>query len=124
MLTGMERITSRRAWFVPEVAVWGLPGIGDLHYLVVEDVNSVKSVLFGTSEIQSSRQNILYQDLVDHRGNHLPETIKSPKVLARSKSQYPVFVMGQETNTAVQLARSPDAPNVVTADLMIVEMGE
>lgn len=124
MSTGIEHVTSRRLWFVPDVVVWGTPGLGEVHYLTVEDIDSTVSVLYGHSGIEPAEQQVSFQQLVDHRGNQLPDTISSPVVIPRSRSQHAVFVTGCESNEHFKIASAPGAPGPVTVDLLIMELGD
>ena len=122
MCSGLERLTSRRAWFVPEVVVWGLPTLGEVRFVTLEEVGSTASVLYGTADIGPGEQELVFSQLVDHRGNQLPASIECPRVIPRYKDRYPVFIVGQESNDRCKVARDPDAPGAVTADLLILEM--
>ncbi|HUV29498.1 MAG TPA: hypothetical protein VMY05_00205 [Acidobacteriota bacterium] len=124
MLSGLELLKSRRAWFVPDVVIWGLPGLGQVQYLTQENVDSTTSVLFGAGEVGQAEQEISFSELTDHRGNQLPDSIGAARVFPRSKEGHLVFVVGQESNEKFKIARDPDAPTAVTADLLILEMGE
>ena len=124
MLSTMSRITSRRMWFVPRFSVWGSAQWCGIDYLAIEEVESVKSVLFNSVGIGDSSQSVAYEDLTDFRGNCLPATIKNPRVLIRSKSADAAFVVGDETTEGFKIAASDAASNPVLVDLIVVEMGE
>ena len=123
MLSGLEKLKTRRAWLVPDFMVWGLPGLGDIEFLVVENIGSTRSVLFGATDVADAVQEVSYAELTDHRGNNLPETIKAPLVMPRSKTGEAVFVVGQEASNEFKIARTVSADGPVTADLLIMEMG-
>ncbi len=124
MHSGLEKLTSRRAWFVPDVVIWGLPSLGGVTFLTAEEVGSTMSVLFGKADIGQGEQELVFNQLVDHRGNQLPVLIKSPRVIPRSRDRYPVFVVGQESSDRCRIARDSEAPGAVTVDLLILEMGD
>lgn len=124
MLSGIERITARRIWFVPDLTVWGLPSLGEHEFLALELVAGVKSVYYGSATISQNEQAVSFDQLVDHRGNHLPATINSATVIPRSKSGTAVFVVGRESASGFKIARDPDSDSPVTADLLIVELGD
>ncbi len=111
-------------WLVPNFVVWGLVGLGGVEYLSIEQVDSTKSVSFGSSGIGDTAQTVNFSNLTDVRGNALPATIKRPLVTARSQSESPVFVMGSETNSGFKIARDVSAVGPVTVDLIITELGE
>lgn len=64
-----------------------------------------------------------FSDLTDHRGNQLPSTIASPRVIIRPRSSDTAFVISEESETNFKIARDPDASGPVTVDLLVVEMG-
>jgi hypothetical protein len=123
MLTGLERLTSRRNWLVPGVNIWGLAGIGEVYFLAAEEVDMETSIYFGYADIGQAEQEVRYEQLTDHRGNNLPATIDSPHIVPLSRSQYPVFLVGDGSDEQFRVARSPEAPGPVLADLLVMEMG-
>jgi hypothetical protein len=115
---------ARRAWYVPDLAVWGTADWGQLDFVAVEQVGTETSVLFGQADLGDNAQRLLFADLVDHRGNSLPSQLDMPLVLPRPRSEKAVFVVGRESNEAVVLARQADAIEPIPTDLLIIEMGD
>ncbi len=111
-------------WVVPNMVIWGLAGLGEVEYLNIEQVDSTKTVFFGSIGIGETAQSVNFASLLDVRGNLLPATIKKPLVLARSQNESQVFVVGSESNTGFKIARDPAAKGPVTVDLIITELGE
>ena len=124
MLNVFRSVNSRRIWFVPDVTVWGMPNLGDVQFLVEELIDGTTSVLFGSAAVVPGEQEIDFDQLIDHRGNYLPASIKTPRVLPRGRDKHAVFIVGQESNERFRIARDPDAPGTVTTDLLIMEMGD
>jgi hypothetical protein len=124
MISGLESVKSKRIWFVPEFSVWGLSQEGQIDYLVVEQDDSDKNIFLGSIALGSSLQEVSFCNLTDHRGNTLPSSIDSPKVIPRSRSEQAVFIVGEESNTSFRIARDPDAVEPVMVDLLIMEMGK
>ena len=124
MLSAISKVTSRRIWFVPKLSVWGTPEWGEINLLMIEEIESVKSILFHGVNVGDNSQSVLYSELTDHRGNQLPETINNARVLVRAKSDDNVFVVGEESGSGFKIARSPVATGPVVADLIIVELGD
>ena len=120
---GFELVTARRIWFVPDIVVWGLARTAEIEYLVEETVEAISTVLFGSIDISDSTQQVNFADLIDHRGNNLPVTIASPRVLIRSKTEHLVFVIGNESDKSFKIARQANATGVTTVDLLVTEMG-
>jgi hypothetical protein len=124
MNAGLNILTSRRLWVVPNFVVWGLASLGDVNYLNVEQVDSIKSVEFGSASIGDTAQSVNFSTLTDRRGNALPSSIKKPVVTARSHNASQVFVIGAETNSGFKIARDAAAAGPLTVDLFITELGE
>ena len=124
MIAGLERVKSRRVWFVPGFVVWGLSSAGEIAFITTESVGGTTSVLYGETSVGQADQEVLYKDLTDFRGNKLPDEIESPRVMPRSRSEHVTFVAEPETNSSFKIARDPEGPATVTVDLMIMEMGE
>ncbi|RKX22969.1 MAG: hypothetical protein DRP45_10975 [Candidatus Zixiibacteriota bacterium] len=124
MISGLERVTARRAWFVPNFVVWGLPVLGEHEFVVLEDIDSTYSIHYGSTSIGQSDQEVSFDQLTDHRGNSLPMSLASPRVFPRAKGSEPVFVVGKEAASSFKIARDPDCEGTVTVDLLIMEMGD
>lgn len=123
MISGLEKVKSKRSWFVESISVWGLAQEGQIDFAVVENTNSTLTLLFANQSIGSSLQTINFSDLTDHRGNQLPATMDSPRILIRPRSETAVFIVGQESDQSFKIARDSDASGPVTVDLMVIEMG-
>lgn len=124
MLSGFNTVGMHRIWFVPGLAVWGVPSAADIEFVAVEQVNSGKTVHFGSIAVGDASQHVLFSELTDHRGNQLPASIPSPRVLVRPHDGASAFVIGTETTASFQVARDPAGPGSVTADLLVIEMGD
>jgi hypothetical protein len=124
VLSGLEKIKSHRIWFVPDFVVWGMPGLGDVEYLATEVTPGASSVLFARTDIGDTGQRVMFSDLTDHRGNRLPDTISSPRVLPRPRATETAFIVGQEDANSFRVGRDSDGTEPITVDLLIIEMGE
>ncbi len=124
MISGYEKITSRRVWFVPNFVVWGLPPLETIHYLTQQLVGSTRSVFYGSTLISDGEQEVSFDSLIDHRGNNLPSGVKSPRVFPRAKSDYEAFVIGRESSEKFKIAHTSDTAAPISVDLLIMEMGD
>jgi hypothetical protein len=124
MISGLAKVTAHRMWFVEDFTVWGLPGLGEVEYLTFESTGASGSVRYGSTDIGASAQVVPFAQLVDHRGNHLPASLESPRVFPRSKERSSVFVIGKESGESFKIGRDPGAAGPVTVDLLVVEMGD
>ena len=123
-MTGYALANTKRSWYIPNLNVYGTVGWGEFEYIIGEDVNSTISVLFNSISIGDNAQQILFQNLVDHKGNNLPEQLANPKVLVKQKSDMSAYVVGDESNVGFKIVRSDLATNPVPVDLYVIEMGE
>ena len=123
-MTALTDASTRRAWFIHDFTVWGLPGLGEVEMLTDESVDSTITIHFHSTGIGVGQQQVSFSELIDHRGNNLPATIRSPRIIVRSRQETPVFIVGRETPATFKIARDPASAGSVTADLLIVEMGD
>ena len=121
-MDALNYLRGRRLWHVPDFLVWGLADEALFYYLGVERVDSNDRVMFGMSGVGDSAQDVMFSDLVDFRGNNLPDTIASPRVLVRFRSEYSAYVIGEESGAGFRVARDPFAPGPVRVDLFVYEM--
>lgn len=113
----------RRTWFVPGLRVWGSPSSFTIDFLVAEQPES-SAVCYGTGHVGDLAQIITWAELVDSRGNHLPDTLDAPRVIVRPRSGDAAFVVGQEDERSFKIARAADSTEAVTVDLLVLEMGQ
>ena len=124
MISALPMAATRRVWFVPDFVVWGLPSLGDVEYLTHREVAGENTILFGSGAVDDTSQSVHYEQLTDHRGNHLPTKLSAPRVFPRVHGEDVVYVVGSEAADGFRIARSPEASGPVNADLMIVEFGD
>ncbi|MDH4157264.1 MAG: hypothetical protein OEW00_08315 [candidate division Zixibacteria bacterium] len=124
MLSGLERLLSRRAWSIDNVTVWGIAGLNVVEFLSVESVEATDSILYNSVAVDEDAQEVRFTDLFDRRGNALPSEIKKAVVLVQPKDEFGAFTVGAIGNESFKIARDPNAPGPVVVDLFIVEMGE
>lgn len=122
-MTGYALANLKRSWYIPNLNVYGTVGWGEFEYLLAENVNSVISVLFNAVSIGDNSQQIVYRNLIDHKGNSLPETLVNPKVIIKQKSEDRAYIVGDESSTGFKIVRSDQSSTPVPVDLYIVEMG-
>lgn len=122
MIDGYDRVISRRAWFVPDFSVWGETSLGEHEYLALDKIDGIWSIYYGTATIGQNTQEVLFEQLVDHRGNSLPKAINAPRVFVRPKDDASAFVVGREAADRFRIAQAGDGP--VTVDLWVMELGD
>jgi len=124
MISGIEQVAARRIWFVPGFSVWGVPGLDEIDMLTVEHTAAGDTIGFSALTVEGASQKVFYADLTDHRGNQLPASLASPRVIPRSHEASAVLVIGTESPSSFRIARDPNAAGPVTADLLVLEMGD
>ena len=124
MISGLESVKSKRIWFVESLAVWGGRQDAQIDFLITEEIDSVQSIHFGSQALGTSLQQVAFSDLIDHRGNRLPDSINTPRVILRSHTGEAVFILGAETDSEFRIAHAADGADAVVCDLMIIEMGD
>ncbi len=122
MLIPFLQPVARRVWFVPGLRVWGSPTTFQIHYLVAEHLDT-PVIHYGTAQIGASSQSHTYAELIDSRGNHLPDEIDAPRIIVRPRSDRPAFIVGQEDDRSFKIARPADATDDTIVDLLILELG-
>lgn len=122
MIDGYLLANSRRVWYVPEIYIWGSSQWGETDMIVVENIEGTRSVSYYTASLDDSAQAINFNELLDFRGNQLPDQISNPKVFIKPKSADNCFVVGEELSTGFKIARDDAAAGPVKVDLFIVEL--
>ena len=123
-MSGLQDISAKRTWLVPEFSVWGIPGFGETYLLLVEKVGSQSSIYVGSLDIGGVEQEIRFASLIDHRVNALPSTLAEPLVIPRPKGPAMPFIVGRESAIGFRIARSTDTTAAVQTDLLVVEIGD
>ncbi len=123
MNTTYARLTSRRAWFVTGVAVWGELAAKTIRAIGTETDDTATRVVYYEFGVGGQIQDVPFASLSDHRGNQLPATIDRPVVIVIPKNAAIVAVIGQPTATGVRLAQTSTTIEDALVDLWIIEAG-
>jgi hypothetical protein len=119
----LDYLRGRRTWAVPNFVVWGDWSLASFLLLYTEIGETSKRVVLAKNNLGGLDQTVDFSDLHDFRGNQLPQTITSPKVMVMPKNEVNCFVVGTETDTGFRIAKFSGAEKTGLADLIIVEMG-
>lgn len=122
MLVPYPQLGARRIWFVPGLRVWGSPTTFQIHFFITEHPDT-PIIHYGTAQIGAASQSHTYAELIDSRGNHLPEEISAPRVIVRPRSEQTAFIVGQEDDRSFRIARPGAADDDTVVDLLILELG-
>ena len=82
-----------------------------------------KRIVFAREILGSLEQLVSFSSLYDSKGNQLPSTINSPKVVLLQKNEVACLVVGPETNSSFKIAKLTQSQTAGMADLVIIENG-
>ncbi len=119
----LVHLTAHRSWWVRDIAVWGTLGAATIDLVANEPENGSQRIMYFRFAIGGSEQDLFYRDLLDHRGNALPDAIDQPLVVVIPKNATAGAVIGKPTATSCKIARPETADHNGLIDLWIVEMG-
>ena len=119
----LDYLRGRRTWAVPNFVVWGDWSLASFFLLYTEMGDTSKRVMLAKNNLGGLDQTVNFSDLYDFRGNQLPQTIVSPKVMVMPKNEVNCFVVGTEIDTGFRIAKFSGAEKTGLVDLIIVEMG-
>ena len=100
----LDYLKSNRKWLVPNILVWGNSDALKLQFLMTENGNS-KRVIFSSTSIGGKNQAISFSDLIDSRGNSLPEQINNPVVIVIPKNDIHCYLVGRPSSDRFNIAR-------------------
>jgi hypothetical protein len=115
-------LTGNRKWLIRDYIVWGDSGTLDTAILATEYGVSDNRLIILRELCGQQAQVVEFADLVDHRGNALPETIGNAEIIIIPKNETPSFVVGAIGSESFRLAKSPEASADAIVDLLIMEM--
>ena len=118
----LDYLTGNRKWLVKDFLVWGTSGAIEGELIFTEVTNSGKRIVFTREISGGTAQEVNFSDLIDHRGNRLPQTIKNPAILIIPKNQTPCFVAGAAGSGSFRIAKSDNYQTSGMIDLLIMEM--
>lgn len=117
----LDYLRGHRSWLVTNFRVWGDYFSVEAPLIFTESASGSKRVMLNRSFLGGLNQEVNFDDLVDHRGNSLPETIAGPKVFVLPKNEVRSFLVGSENEEGFRIAKEePSKTGLV--DLWIVEM--
>jgi hypothetical protein len=119
----LDYLRGRRTWVVPNFVVWGDWSLASFFLLYTEFGETSKRIILAKNNLGGLDQTVNFSDLIDFRGNQLPQVIVNPKVLVMPKNEVNCLVVGTETDTGFRIAKFSGSEKTGLVDLMIVEMG-
>ncbi len=82
-----------------------------------------KRIIFAREILGGTEQVVSFSSLYDIKGNQLPATINSPKVIVLQKNEVTCLVVGLETNSNFKIAKLTESQTAGIVDLVIMENG-
>jgi hypothetical protein len=122
MNTTLDYLKSNRKWLVKDFRVWGAALSFEADLLMTETTGADSRVVFHHRFVGDIGQMVEFADLVDHRGNPLPESISNPEIFIIPKNLVATFIPGAVGQTSFRIARSGGEPDEAVVDLLIMEM--
>jgi hypothetical protein len=123
MNTTLSYLRGRRAWMVERLTVWGAESEAQVLMAAMETVGSDNRLGFWQVALGGHRQEVTFADLVDNRGNHLPDQIKKPTVIIVPRESNSAYVNAVRGEAGFIVAKSDSGGKSVVVDLLIFETG-
>jgi hypothetical protein len=118
----LDYLTGNRKWLIRDFSVWGQSDLLNSAILATDDTTSGDSIIFMYELSGGQSQVVEFSDLIDHRGNRLPESIDNAEIIIIPKSRDSCFVAGTIGSSSFRLSKiSGDAADAIV-DLLIMEM--
>jgi len=120
----LDYLKSNRKWLVRNLLVWGNSEAVPARMLMTE-LGDSKRVMYSDCAIGGKNQVVSFDELVDSRGNQLPEEIKSPVVMLIPRSSSHCYLVGQPSSNGFSIARestSHETNQDGLVDLLIMEV--
>lgn len=124
MTDTLARLNARRAWYVPELSVWGGLEAESVLALGTETDNGSTRIVFHQFPLGGTIQEAPFANLTDHRGNTLPDSISHPVVIPIPRNAIPVALIGPPTPAGFRIAKTTSVPGDGLVALWIIEAGE
>lgn len=116
-------LRGRRIWVIRDFVVWGSLSAHEFSFLVTLSDQAQKRIMFLTVPLGGELQKVNFSDLVDFRGNGLPEKLVNPKVIPLQKTAVGVVVAGQEDSETFSIAKTSALEPNGLCDLIVMEVG-
>ncbi len=117
----LDYLRGHRSWLVKNFRVWGDYFSVEASIIFTESASGTKRILLGRAFLGGLNQEVSFSDLFDYKGNPLPDTITTPKVIILPKNEVRCFQVGSENSTGFRIAKD-DPSKTGLVDLWVVEM--
>jgi len=118
----LDYLTGNRKWLVRDYLIWGTAGALASNLVLTEASDSQRRIIFAAEISGGESQVVEFKDLIDHRDNQLPETIKNPAIVLIPRNDVACFVIGAIGQSSFRLAKSNESQLHGLVDMLILEM--
>jgi hypothetical protein len=122
MNTTIDFLKSNRKWLVPNFVVWGDNGTFEADMIMTEFISGDERIVFNHEFTGETAQTVTYKDLVDHRGNQLPEEIVNPEIILIPRNPVSSFILGTVGEKSFRISKDSKQLSNSMVDLLIMEM--
>jgi hypothetical protein len=122
MNTTIDYLKSNRKWLVRDFTVWGDSGTFEADIILTESIAGDDRVVFSREFTGETAQTILFKDLIDHRGNYLPEKIDNPEIILIPRNPVGCFILGNVGAGSFRISKDANQLSNALVDLLIMEM--
>jgi hypothetical protein len=121
----LDYLKSNRKWLVPNLMVWGNAEAIQPQLLLTEETDDSKRIVFTDNIIGGKNQTVDFSDLIDSRGNHLPEEIANPIIVIIPRDTNHCYLVGRPSCSGFKIARSESSTGSLQhglVDLLVMEV--
>lgn len=118
----IDYLKSNRKWLVRDFVVWGDNGTFEADMLMTEFVSGDDRIVINHEFTGETAQTVIFQNLIDHRGNQLPSKITNPEVILIPRNPIRCFILGNVGEKSFRISKDSDLLSNSVVDLLIMEM--
>ncbi|MDH4223142.1 MAG: hypothetical protein OEV55_06325 [candidate division Zixibacteria bacterium] len=118
----LDYLRGRRVWLVKNFCVWGSYSAIDFIFICSETRTNSKRIIFNRFDLGGYAQEVIFSSLYDFKGNQLPQSIKSPKVVTLPKNET-ICMVTEENDNGFKIVQKSGSVENGLVDLLIMEMG-
>ncbi len=122
MNTTIDYLKSNRKWLVRNFVVWGDNGTFEADMIMTEFVSGDERIVFSHEFTGETAQKVNFKNLIDHRGNQLPEKIVNPEIILIPRNPVTSFILGNVGEKSFRISKDSNQLSNSLVDLLIMEM--
>ena len=122
MNTTIDYLRSNRKWLVRDYVVSGDNGTFEADMIMTEFISGDERVVFNHEFTGETAQTVVFQNLIDHRGNQLPAKISNPEVILIPRNPIRSFILGNVGEKSFRISKDSSLLSNSIVDLLIMEM--